>query len=113
MRIDSTLLAIDPYSCGCTACLTGVYKPLAIATDDQIQALFLGIVSDHTSAHFDIDQRDDGTFHITVDAYDNYDQQRVTLAYDIAKIAYPVTVEDYNLNIDLDTVVANLVDLRR
>ena len=113
MRIDSTLRAIDPYDCGCTECITGVYKPLVSATDDDIQALFLGIISDHTSSHFTVTQQDDNTFVVTVDYYDNYDNRRGQRTFNIAKIAYPIAVDHYTLDLNINTVVENLVHLTR
>lgn len=113
MRITSKLLAIDPYDCGCTECITGDYKPLVSATDDDIQALFLGIVSDHTSADWTVAQQDDDTFKVTADYYDNYDNRRGQRTFTIAKIAFPITVDRYTLDLDINTVVENLVHLTR
>ena len=39
------LIAIDPWDCGCTECITGEYKPLAHATDDDIADLLAGRLS--------------------------------------------------------------------
>jgi hypothetical protein len=113
MLINSKLLAIDPYDCGCTECITGVYKPLVSATEDDIQALFLGIISDHTSAAWTVTQQHDDTFIVTADYYDNYDNRRDQRTFHIAKIAYPITVDTYTLDLDINTVIENLVHLTR
>jgi hypothetical protein len=42
------LLAIDPYDCGCNECMTGEYKPLMSATDDDIADLLAGRLRDNT-----------------------------------------------------------------
>lgn len=41
------LIAIDPWDCGCTECITGEYKPLVNATDDDIADLLAGRLSSH------------------------------------------------------------------
>jgi hypothetical protein len=43
-----TLIAIDPWDCGCTECMTGEYKPLAHASDDDIAELLAGRLRDNT-----------------------------------------------------------------
>lgn len=48
------LTAIDPYDCGCTECLTGEYKPLAEATDDDIADMLAGRLADHTGVELEI-----------------------------------------------------------
>jgi hypothetical protein len=42
------LLAIDPFDCGCTECGNGEYKPLYLATDDDIADLLAGRLRDNT-----------------------------------------------------------------
>lgn len=111
MMIDSRLLAVDPYDCGCTECITGVYIPLSRATDDHIQALLLGLLSDHTSAEFTITQQPDGTYQVNIDTYDNYVSQRVVKTYTVDRIVYPITVNTYTLDATVDTIVANLTHL--
>lgn len=44
----TALIAIDPWDCGCTECGTGLYKPLAHATDDDIADLLAGRLRDNT-----------------------------------------------------------------
>lgn len=51
-------MAIDPPGCGCTECMTGEYKPLDKATEDDIRALFAGAVRDNTDHHWFITKRD-------------------------------------------------------
>ena len=46
------LIAIDPIGCGCTECLTGEYVPLEMATADQMRAMLMGTVRDHTEELF-------------------------------------------------------------
>lgn len=113
MRITSTLLAIDPTHCGCTECIVGDYVPLHRATDDHVQALFLGIISDHTNAHWTVTQNDNDTFAVTADFYNDFDGRRTQRIFNLAKIAFPITVDTYTLDLDIDTVVANLVHLSR
>lgn len=36
------LIAVDPWDCGCTECITGEYVPLRYATDEQIADLITG-----------------------------------------------------------------------
>lgn len=52
-----TLTAIDPSGCGCNECMTGEYKPLDKATDDDIRALFAGNLRDNTEHHWLISKR--------------------------------------------------------
>lgn len=117
MRIDSTLRAIDPTDCGCTGCLTGTYVPLSRATDDQIQAMFLGIISDHTGNQWTITHTDDHRFTVTTQAITSgyYDDDPVTrdYTYTIDKIAMPITVDTFILDADINYVADNLVHLRR
>ena len=111
MLINSTIRAIDPHDCGCTECMTGQYVPLYRATDDHVQAVFLGIIGDNTSVKWNIKQTDDGRFQIaTVDPWDRNDVP--TFTFTIDKIAFPIAVENYVLDVDLDTVIENLVHLR-
>jgi hypothetical protein len=42
------VLAIDPYGCGCTECLMGESVPLEWATDEQLIAMLLDELSNHT-----------------------------------------------------------------
>jgi hypothetical protein len=42
------LIAIDPWDCGCTECITGEYKPLRFASDDDIADLLAGRLRDNT-----------------------------------------------------------------
>jgi hypothetical protein len=48
------LLAIDPFDCGCTECLTGEYVPLRYATAVQILAMMTGHLRDHTYGGLDL-----------------------------------------------------------
>lgn len=41
-------IAVDPWGCGCTECVTGEYKPLSDATDDDIADLLAGRLRDNT-----------------------------------------------------------------
>lgn len=45
------LIAIDPWDCGCTECITGEYKPLSQATDNDIADLLAGRLRDNTHAN--------------------------------------------------------------
>ncbi|MFI7448123.1 hypothetical protein ACIBQX_11550 [Nonomuraea sp. NPDC049714] len=51
------LLAIDPWDCGCTECLTGEYKPLRMASASDIAALLCGELAGNTSATFQVEIR--------------------------------------------------------
>lgn len=93
VHITSHLVAIDPDDCGCTECLIGEYKPLRRATADDIQALFLGILRDNTCTTWDIAQRLDGKFTVSADGY----------TFTIAKIALPITVDRYTVDLFPDT----------
>lgn len=42
-------IAIDPYGCGCTECITGQYVPLEQATDAQLAAMLRGELHDNTN----------------------------------------------------------------
>ena len=42
------VMAVDPFGCGCTECLTGVYVPLHYATGEQLVAMILGEIENHT-----------------------------------------------------------------
>jgi DNA-binding PadR family transcriptional regulator len=42
-------VAIDPYGCACTECLTGEYVPLERATDAQLAAMLRGKIHDNTN----------------------------------------------------------------
>lgn len=41
-------IAIDPPGCGCTECLTGEYVPLDMATDEDVELMFLGVIGNNT-----------------------------------------------------------------
>lgn len=43
-------IAIDPYNCGCTECITGEYVPLERATNGQLAAMLRGEIRDNTNA---------------------------------------------------------------
>lgn len=45
-------MAIDPLGCRCTECMVGEYVPLEQATGDQVRAMILGMVADHTGEEF-------------------------------------------------------------
>ena len=45
---------VDPFGCGCTECLTGLYVPLDRATDEHIVLLINGTLSDATSERITI-----------------------------------------------------------
>jgi DNA-binding PadR family transcriptional regulator len=57
-------IAIDPYGCGCTECLTGEYVPLERATDAQLAAMLRGEIRDNTNT---------GELEITVTIRSAYD----------------------------------------
>ncbi len=42
-------IAIDPYGCNCTECITGEYVPLERASDAQMAALLRGEIRDNTN----------------------------------------------------------------
>lgn len=61
-RGGSKVLAIDPYHCGCTECIIGEYVPLEQATDDQLIAMILGELANHTGYEVtDFFVNDDGS----------------------------------------------------
>lgn len=103
MRIDSKTLAIDPSGCGCTDCIVGIYVPLNYATDDHIQALMLGLLRDNTGTTFNITANDDGTYAVTSDPH----------AFTITKIGFPIPVDNYTLDVPIDTIIDSLVHLTR
>jgi len=41
-------IAIDPPGCGCTECVTGEYVPLDEATDDQLELMLKGRITNNT-----------------------------------------------------------------
>jgi hypothetical protein len=41
------LIAVDPWDCGCTECITGEYVPLRYATDENIADLLAGRLRSH------------------------------------------------------------------
>ncbi|WP_433379237.1 hypothetical protein [Streptosporangium sp. CA-115845] len=51
------VIAIDPFDCGCTECITGEYVPLRYATDSQIAALIRRDLRNHTGKEFDVTVR--------------------------------------------------------
>ncbi|HSS38661.1 MAG TPA: hypothetical protein VLT58_07820, partial [Polyangia bacterium] len=42
-------IAIDPYGCNCTECITGEYVPLERADDAQLAAMLRGEIGDNTN----------------------------------------------------------------
>jgi hypothetical protein len=44
-------IAIDPWNCGCTECLTGEYVPLRRATGEQVAALLRGEIGNNTGTY--------------------------------------------------------------
>lgn len=45
-------IQIDPYDCGCTECIIGLYVPLQEATYKQLLKMFAGKLMDATSNEF-------------------------------------------------------------
>jgi mitochondrial fission protein ELM1 len=41
------LIAVDPWDCGCTECITGEYVALRFATDENIADLLAGRLANH------------------------------------------------------------------
>lgn len=97
MRIDTTVLAIDPTDCGCPECIVGEYVTLNRATTDHIQAMFLGIIGDNTCTTWTITQNDDDTLTVSAD-----DRQ-----FTIDHIALPITVDRYTLDVNPATVATH------
>lgn len=94
MTIDSKLIAIDPAGCGCTECFIGEYRPADQATSDEIQALFLGLLRDHTSQYWDVTQNDDGGFDVSGPCDTVH----------VPSIVVPIPVEHYRLTANHDVV---------
>lgn len=46
-------IQIDPYECGCTECLIGMYVPLEMATYKQLKKMLKGKINDATSNEFE------------------------------------------------------------
>ncbi|TMR92569.1 hypothetical protein [Nonomuraea basaltis] len=46
------LLAIDPWTCGCTECGEGTYKPLREAAPEEIATMLTGDLRNHTGITF-------------------------------------------------------------
>lgn len=88
---DPNLEAIDPPGCGCTECLTGEYKPLDKASEDDIRALFAGEVRDHTEYHWRI-EKVDGDFN----GYHVIHPYGSTMH--IARIAVPIPVDYFRFD---------------
>jgi len=45
---DKTIDAIDPPGCGCTECITGLYRPIDQASDKELIAMILGEIPNHS-----------------------------------------------------------------
>lgn len=45
-------IQVDPYDCGCTECLTGLYIPLNRAAETHVAAMLHGEMQDATSEKF-------------------------------------------------------------
>ena len=69
MNDSTTLIAIDPDTCGCTECLIGEYKQLYRATDDDILNLAKGNLKDNTSAPVTVDYNSYRGVTITIADY--------------------------------------------
>lgn len=50
-----TLIAIDPWDCGCTECITGEYVPLRYATDDNMADLIAGRLRNNLNTGTDLE----------------------------------------------------------
>lgn len=100
--LDSRLAAIDPPGCGCTECMIGEYRPADRATDDELQALFLGLVRDNTSGHWTITQEVGDGFDITG-----------PVSGHVETIIVPIPVEHYTLSVGNETVVAIALGAKR
>jgi len=48
LKPAKTIDAIDPPGCGCTECLTGLYRPIDQATDEELIAMILGEIPNHS-----------------------------------------------------------------
>lgn len=58
---DKTIDAIDPPGCGCTECITGIYRPIDQANDDELIAMILDEIPNHSGYNVaDFQVRDDG-----------------------------------------------------
>lgn len=85
--IDSRLRAIDPPGCACAECLTGEYRPADQASDDEIRALFLGLLRDHTGTQWNVVQNTDrGGFDVS---------GPITGTVHAESIVLPVPVDDF------------------
>lgn len=87
------LRAIDPSGCGCTECLTGEYKPLDRATDEDIQALLGGALRDHTDEHFLIAEN---TLSLQSRGFSVFADGR---SWDVDTISLPVAVFKYDIHL--------------
>lgn len=63
----SKIIALDPYDCGCTECITGLYVPLVNATIKQLKKAIKGKISNNTG--FSINQLKLLKAHMEVDGY--------------------------------------------
>ena len=86
------LLAIDPFGCGCTECLSGQYHSLDRATDEDIQALLGGVLRDNTGEHFVITER-------TSRHARGFDVTVGDRTFTIDSIALPIAVERYEIHL--------------
>ena len=58
---DKTVDAIDPPGCGCTECITGLYRPIDQANNEELIAMILGEIPNHSGYSVaDFQVRDDG-----------------------------------------------------
>jgi hypothetical protein len=48
-------IAVDPWGCGCTECITGEYVPLRRATDDNVADLLAGRIANHLDNGTELD----------------------------------------------------------
>jgi hypothetical protein len=61
LKPTKTIDAIDPPGCGCTECITGLYRPIDQASDEELIAMILGEIPNHSG--YDVAEfmvRDDG-----------------------------------------------------
>lgn len=95
--MTARLLAIDPSGCGCTECLSGEYKPLDQATDEDIAALLGGVLSDNTDEYFAITENTLSTQRrgFTIIA--------TSLSWHIDTLALPIAVENYDIHLSRES----------
>jgi hypothetical protein len=87
------LIAIDPYDCGCTECITGEHVPLVDATDAQIARLITGQLMNNTGVNLTVN-----AVHAVQPADDGGVELELVRINAVAELSYDGFTKDWDIS---------------